>query len=406
MSLLLDALKKAEQEHREKHQQPSAGKLQLSLQDDEKKSAENDPQVRVETPAPAPQTVPAPARAEQWHRLDNVMGVNRRKRLRTGIALGCLTLLGFSGGWYYYGDRKAVAVFESPPMRAMEVAEKQTTAVPPSAPPQAVHNTEATEQSSVAAIAHKKPQQPAQTPPASVQQTAPKTRKPVTTPKPRAKNKTTAARRSIAPRPNVTVHKEQSLSALLTAAFNAYQTGQYPKADRQYRAILTAYPAQRDALLGLAAVNIRNGRRHQARAIYLKLVQRDPGDAFAKAGLLHLLSRADPAGTESQLKNLLAGQPRAAHLHFYLGTLYASQQRWADAKQHFVQAVQSQPANTEYNYNLAVSLDHLHQYTQALQAYRQTEKLNRLKPMVPASTLSGRIGQLQGLSTATGRKRP
>ena len=97
----------------------------------------------------------------------------------------------------------------------------------------------------------------------------------------------------------------------------------------------------------------------------------DPRDPNAAAGLIGLRGTIDPVQAESRLKNLLANQPGAAILHFALGNILAAQSRWADAQQSYFRAVAAEPENPDYEFNLAVSLDHLHKDRLALEHYQR-----------------------------------
>jgi tetratricopeptide (TPR) repeat protein len=128
----------------------------------------------------------------------------------------------------------------------------------------------------------------------------------------------------------------------------------------------------RDALLGLAAIDLRAGRFEVAEAAYLRLLQNDPTDAHAQAGLIALrASRLDPLATESRVKTLLAADPGANVLHFTLGNQLAQQSRWAEAQQEYFKAFAAEPDNADFAFNLAVSLDHLRQSKLALEYYRR-----------------------------------
>ena len=162
----------------------------------------------------------------------------------------------------------------------------------------------------------------------------------------------------------------------VAAAYAAYQAGNLEGARNGYQQALREEPANRDALLGLAAVETRAQRYEIAADIYGRLLQADPRDPHAHAGLLALRGQAaDPAAVESRLKTLLAADPEAGVLHFALGNHYVRQRRWADAQQSYFRAAASDPDNPDYAYNLAVSLEHLRQPGPALDYYRRALSL-------------------------------
>jgi MSHA biogenesis protein MshL len=104
---------------------------------------------------------------------------------------------------------------------------------------------------------------------------------------------------------------------------------------------------------------------------YLRALEADPKDARAYAALTLLRPAADMQQDESRLKILLAEQPDSPDLHFALGNLYTRGARWAEAQQAFFRAHAVERGNPDYLFNLAVSLDQLHQPRLAAQYYRQ-----------------------------------
>ena len=155
-------------------------------------------------------------------------------------------------------------------------------------------------------------------------------------------------------------------------AYAAYVGGDLAAARAGYEAALREEPGNRDALLGLAAVDVRDGRLESAEAAYVRLLRADPRDAHAHAGLLALRGgRADPVAAESRLKTLLASDPGAHVLHFSLANQLAQQGRWPEAQQHYFRAYSADSEHPDFAYNLAVSLDHLRQYRLARQYYER-----------------------------------
>jgi tetratricopeptide (TPR) repeat protein len=156
------------------------------------------------------------------------------------------------------------------------------------------------------------------------------------------------------------------------SAYSAYLAGDLAAARADYQEALREDGSNRDALLGLAAIDVRTGRHESAEALYLRLLQIDPNDAYAQASLIALrASRLDPLGTESRVKTLLAADPGANVLHFTLGNQLAQQGRWAEAQQEYFKAFTADPDNADFAYNVAVSLDHLRQSKLALEYYRR-----------------------------------
>src|SRR5207237_6436073 len=96
------------------------------------------------------------------------------------------------------------------------------------------------------------------------------------------------------------------------AGYAAYLAGDLAAARAEYQQALREEPANRDALLGLAALDVRAGRYEAAEALYLRVLQVDPRDAQAQAALIALRSgRSDPLATATRVKTLLTAEPSA-----------------------------------------------------------------------------------------------
>ncbi|HET9404913.1 MAG TPA: tetratricopeptide repeat protein, partial [Burkholderiales bacterium] len=186
--------------------------------------------------------------------------------------------------------------------------------------------------------------------------------------------------RTLAPAPRAPARAGTEVSASRAApqvhpkvgsAYAAYLAGDLAAARADYQQALREEPANRDALLGLAALDVRAGRHEAAETAYLRLLQADPRDAHAHAALIALRAgRVDPVAAESRVKLMLTENPGAHVLNFTLGNQFAQQGRWAEAQQEYFRAYAAEPDNPDFAYNLAVSLDHLRQPSLALQYYQ------------------------------------
>ena len=156
---------------------------------------------------------------------------------------------------------------------------------------------------------------------------------------------------------------------LLNQAYDAYQRGKLDDAQRLYTQA-AARERSVDAVLGLAAIAGSRNRNDEAVRLYREVLDRDPNNASAQAALLDLLGNTDRQATESRLKLLIDRAPSAS-LYQTLGNLYVEQNRWSDAQNAYFEAFRSAPANADYAFNLAVSLDRLQQPQAALGYYEK-----------------------------------
>jgi tetratricopeptide (TPR) repeat protein len=183
---------------------------------------------------------------------------------------------------------------------------------------------------------------------------------------------------------------------LLERAYDAVQKNDLFGAREIYQNLLQRDPNHRDALLGLAAIDLKTRNYETAEARYIRLLEIDPRDSHAQAGLFALRGQVDSVSSESRIKNLLATQPESPPLYFALGNQYALQSRWNEAQQAYFRASTADTENADYAFNLAVSLDHLRQKGPALEHYRRSLALADKRPgSFDRSLAAARIQQLQ-----------
>lgn len=179
-------------------------------------------------------------------------------------------------------------------------------------------------------------------------------------------------------------------------AWQAFTHGEFELARASWQTLLSRDPRNPGALHGLAALAQRDGRPGDAAEFYLRALEVDPKDAVALAGLTSLRAPIDALRTESQLKILLAEQPESPHLNFALGNLLARESRWAEAQQAYFRAHAADAANPDYLFNLAVSLDQLRQRKLAAQYYRQALDAAARRPAgFDAAAVTTRLNILQ-----------
>jgi Tfp pilus assembly protein PilF len=309
------------------------------------------PSAPANPPASKTATVPATPKAEAEDRMaaqnlfDAKQGRSAPPNRRMALVLGFLTLIASAGiGGYFWLQLQPAGTFGlgSPPI-----------ARPALPPPQAAP-----------------PTPPATTPPANA------ATPPAAAGAAKAPPAAAVAARPVAAEPadepaspiRVTTAKV-ILNPSLTAAFAAYQAGNFDLARSEYSQVLSNDPNNLDALHGMAAVALRLRQPAVAEEFYTRSIEADPKDALAQAGLIGLRGQSDPLQAETRLNSMLASQPDLPAINFALGTLYASQSRWSEAQAAYFRAYRGEPDNPDTLFNLAVSLDHLNQFKLALQYY-------------------------------------
>lgn len=409
----MDALKKAEEAKRlseaaakaEPQAQPAAGQAaaadtpgglpelpsRLELLDHEFQAPPAERREPAIAPAPSAQ---APQEAQKRAAAQNVFQAKQPAPNRNLLVFGGLaTLIAAAGigGWFWWqlqpkgGLSASPATSRSPaPPPAPIAAVPATPPQPPTTPPQPT---------AAPAAAAAAPQEAARVedkaaavPPAltfAEKRPAPKPAPaPAAAPEPENPIRITTGRLKVNPQ--------------IASAWQAFQSGDLAAAQRDYQAVLKSEPKNVDALHGLAAIGLREGRPEAAEAYYLRILEADPKDSAAQAGLIGLRGQVDPTQSESRLKNLLAGQPDSPTLNFALGNLYAQQGRWNDAQQAYFRAFAGDGENPDYQFNLAISLDQLRQPKLALQYYQGALAAAAQRPAAfDRKQVAARISELQ-----------
>ena len=162
----------------------------------------------------------------------------------------------------------------------------------------------------------------------------------------------------------------QQTDIWLREAYAAYRVGDNRLALTLYNQVLEVDSANRNALLARAAIRMQDGNIDAAIRDYQALLLANPKDSLAMSSLL-AVSAYSPQQTESQLKLMLRDEPNSPYLNFALANAYGAQQRWQEAQRHYFTALQNNPDDPNYAYNLAVSLEHISQPSSAITYYQR-----------------------------------
>lgn len=188
----------------------------------------------------------------------------------------------------------------------------------------------------------------------------------------------------------------------LQSAYNKLLQGEISAANELYQEVLSQFPNNRDALLGLAAVQLKLDNANGARSTYARLLQLNPQDALARTGMLQSLPVMDPDAYETELLALRQRFPTLAPLNFALGNHYASKQLWHEAQSAYFDALlqarreAGAGPSPDYAFNLAVSLEQLGQRDAALEYYKEAQSLaNSIKPGFDPMMLRQRLSELE-----------
>lgn len=365
------------------------------------KPAATPPKPAASSPKPAPTIEPKVPAARKTAQAVFASKQGRRGRLALRIAAvgGVAVIAGGIGFAYFYlqsvGQKSSVLVGNvspstpSPSTAAIPHASQAAAEAPAASAVLVGSSTQAEAVSGRHASQEPSPQKETKAAPSAVAAAENQTK--AITPKSTAQSGPAGAPGIQIRQTNLANHVNPTLSS----AYQAFMAGDAATAQRQYQQVLQHDAANRDALLGLAAIALIHKQPAQAGSYYVKLLELDPTDPDAIAALTSL-QNGTLEQNESRLKKILAQNPQAGAIHFVLGNLYAQHARWAEAQQSYFQAYGTAPANADYAFNLAVSLDRLSQNRLALEYYQRALTLAQTAPgNFSKNTVQSRIRELQ-----------
>jgi Tfp pilus assembly protein PilF len=376
MSLLLDALKRAEQEKLAKQgERPDADKARAvaatPANEPSNASLELAPLASAAEPAPTPSAgarADAAAAKNVFQAKEGAPPERSRKGILLWIGLAALVAIVAAAGIYVWMSVNAFTP------RTVASARPRPSPLPispsPNSTPPNLEVLMAPPQQPSSAI--QPPQQPSAAiqPPPAIESVRPDA------------GKLAAELLRDAPRGAPPVKLAPSVERArvpveVTAGYDALRMGDLGAARRSYATAVANDPTNVDARLGAATIEARSGNRMLAAMHYRKALEADPRNATALAGLASIGDFAQPDGLEAKLRSDLSRSPDSPQLHFALGNLYASQRRWGEAQGEYFEAHRLDPANPDVLFNFSVALDHLGQARLAADYYRRTLEASR-----------------------------
>lgn len=366
MSLLIDALKKAEEAKRRAAASGDPSRTEPGAEANVESVPRDAAEPAAERRAPADEA----ALAESARNLFAVKAPRRRVSFALGVGLLTFTASAAIATYFWLQLRPSGPRVRLPP-QALDATPRPREALPP-----------ATEELSIArpepVVTVRRAAPPAQSP--GPEQGAPSRGSlgesaPLATPAPMAPPTPQKA-----PIPVVRRSQAPVVPPALAEAWAAYQADQLARAEALYREVLADDERNVDALNGMAAIALRGGRRAEAADWFRRSLEAQPGNAAAIAGLAGAQPRDERGSAESRLRGLIAARPSEAALHFALGNILAADRRWAEAQGSYFRAYDLDRENPDFLFNLAVSLDQLGQRGPARRFYGEALRTAAHRP--------------------------
>ncbi len=154
-------------------------------------------------------------------------------------------------------------------------------------------------------------------------------------------------------------------------AYKAYQNKDFVMAEKLYLEAIAMNSRSLSAFFGLGAIAISRGEYNKALSFYKRAEEINPNHPKVQKALAQLLSLAgSDSGQRQDLKSLISEHPNDPNLPFALGNWYAKNGNWVQAQKHYFNAYKLDNEKFDFALNLAVSLDHLGEYSLAKKYYK------------------------------------
>jgi len=155
----------------------------------------------------------------------------------------------------------------------------------------------------------------------------------------------------------------------LNRAYTALNSGDSALAAETYKNILSSEPTNEDALFGLATTYHRLGQLDKARPYYAQLLKLNPNHREGLNNFLALVSAEAPEEALAELERLEQRNPDFAPIPAQVAALLSKSGYADQAREKMLRAIELEPENLTYKYNLAVMLDRQKNYADASAVY-------------------------------------
>ena len=158
-------------------------------------------------------------------------------------------------------------------------------------------------------------------------------------------------------------------------AYRAFISGNVEAALMYYKSALEKDPKNEHAMFGVGASYQFLGQNDEAIKAYTELLNIDGNHLQASNNLMVLISGNSPKDAIKELQKISKSHPNNAFILAQIGTIHASLDENDDAILNLGKAVEIDPSNPLYTYNMAIILDKLKKYHDAYTYYKHTLEL-------------------------------
>lgn len=193
---------------------------------------------------------------------------------------------------------------------------------------------------------------------------------------------------------NFTLRKKEKL------AYNSALIGQYEVAIELFKQVLKKEPKNQYSTFSLAVIYQQVGELEKAKILYSGLLKEDPKNREEIIGnLLAILIEENPKDASYLLSRLAIQSPKSSYILAQSAIVYDKLKKYDESIKLLERAIEIEPDNIGYKYNLAIAYDKNAQYDKALTNYTNVvEKYNYQEDenLISLEQVQSRINAIRG----------
>lgn len=157
----------------------------------------------------------------------------------------------------------------------------------------------------------------------------------------------------------------------LELAFKAYRAGQISAAMSLYQKVLKEDKFNLNAMFGAASIHHEEGNLSEAKRLYREILDLHPSHVDAINNYIQIISTQSPMEGLKELRKLEAVNQTLAIIPAQISAIYFKMGNYKKAINNIIKALNIEPENLQYKYNLAIALDQYGDRENAVQIYKE-----------------------------------
>jgi tetratricopeptide (TPR) repeat protein len=170
---------------------------------------------------------------------------------------------------------------------------------------------------------------------------------------------------------SVLTEKAQEIKTLKDKAYSAVQNGEHEVGISYYKQVLKEDQNDSFSKLSLATTYHTLGQYRQAKPLYVELLDVFPNSEQLVSNLLSVMIQETPYEAMYLIPGIAEKHDRSAIIQAQMSLAYAAVNKYPEAIKYIRKAIDLDPYNVDYKYNLAVFFDLSKNYKEAKKLYNE-----------------------------------